>query len=80
VHAQHKWRAGLELYTRAHWDVLTPARLGFRGRDVQSSDPGVRDAEADMAAFFAPLNAKLDKLMADHKWPWTPFTNSTSAA
>lgn len=72
--------AGLEQYTQQHWDILQPKRLGFKGTGVHETDPETVAAEARMAAFFKPHNARLDALMADHGWPWTPFDSSAESA
>jgi hypothetical protein len=65
--------AGLEAYTEEHWAILSPAALGFRGRQKLPPESDVSAAEADMAKFFAPHNARLDELMAAHAWQWSPF-------
>ena len=68
------WRcAGLEQYTEQHWSVISPQRLGFKGSNSKSQDAESAAAEAEMAAFFAPLNARLDALMAQHGYQWQPF-------
>jgi hypothetical protein len=75
---QERHPAGLEEYTEEHWAILSPASLGFRGRQKLPPDAAVAAAEADMANFFAPHNARLDKLMAARGWPWSPFRASDS--
>lgn len=65
--------AGLEEYKQEHWTTLSPGSLGFHGHNKLPPDAAVAAAEADMVNFFAPHNARLDKLMALHSWPWNPF-------
>lgn len=66
--------AGVEEYTAEHWEVLRPARLGFRGHAAADDDEDMAVAEAAMAAFFQPHNARLDALAAAQGWPWVPFS------
>jgi hypothetical protein len=65
--------AGVEEYTEHHWTILSPDRLGFKGKGTISADAEHQAAEMVMAEFFEGHNKKLDALMAAQNWTWSPF-------
>ena len=72
--------AGVEEYTEEHWAILSPKRLGFKGSGRVATTDVERTAEAAMARFYEPHNARLAALMAAQGWPWTPFAPAAAAA
>jgi hypothetical protein len=68
---------GVEEYTQAHWEMLAPKKLGFKGSGAHGNTDAERTAEAAMARFFEPHNDQLNQLAAAQGWPWTPFANAT---
>lgn len=69
------WCADLEEYSEAQWVSLQADRLGFKG-NYQNTPPATEADEAaaqQLAAFYEPLNARLEALCREHNISWQPF-------
>lgn len=72
-------RAGVEEYTQQHMDIIQPLSLGFKGHYQDGRGNVPEDANKLLQEFFAPLNAQLGEMLADHPIPWQPFKPHVAA-
>ena len=69
----------MEEYTQQHMDIIQPLSLGFKGHYQDGRGNVPEDANKLLQEFFAPLNAQLGEMLADHPIPWQPFKPHVAA-